>query len=189
MIGIGVHPCPFVVQTGRTKNPSESKTRSNRQTWFGGLVECPSNRRTVSEPAGGAIVRRMTENSITSPRHDHRAEGTNPVAEQDSILISRRQRVGWVAAACLAAATIGFASQGYENAWASAASRVGIVLAALWLCLPTKTRPAAWAAITPVKLAVIVMAALLSYRLKFFLPLLLAAGIVGWVLRPKRKRM
>ena len=25
--------------------------------------------------------------------------------------------------------------------------RVGIVLGALWLCLPTKTRPAAWAAI------------------------------------------
>ena len=111
------------------------------------------------------------------------------MAEQDSILVNRRQRVGWVAAGCLAAAAIGFAAQGYDNAWASIASRIGIVLGALWMCLPTATRPAAWAAMTPGRLALVVAAIVLSYRVSIkYLPFLIAAGFLGWLLRPKKKR-
>ena len=111
------------------------------------------------------------------------------MAEQDSILVSRRQRVGWFALTCLAAAAIGFAAQGYDNAWASIASRVGVVLGALWMCLPTKTRPAAWSAMTPGRLALVVAAVVLSYRVSLrYFPFLVAAGLVGWLLRPKKKR-
>ena len=111
------------------------------------------------------------------------------MAEQDSILVSRRQRVGWFAVACLAAAAIGFAVQGYENTWASIASRVGIVLGTLWMCLPTETRPAAWSAMTPGRLALVVAAVVLSYRVSIkYLPFLVAAGFLGWLLRPKKKR-
>lgn len=110
------------------------------------------------------------------------------MGELNSLQIERRRRAGWLAVVCLAAGAIGFAANGYESAWASIASRVGIVLAALWMCLPTTSRPAVWSAITPGRLALIIAAVALSYRISIrYFPFLVAAVALGWFLRPKKK--
>lgn len=108
--------------------------------------------------------------------------------QSQHLAIDRRRRVGWVAIACLVVATGGFAAEGFESAWAAAASRVGIVLGALWLCLPTRTRPAAWASLSPGKVAAVGIAAVLMNRIKIFLPFLAVAGLIVWALRPRNKR-
>lgn len=106
----------------------------------------------------------------------------------DPSLIDRRRRVGWIALGCLLLAAVGFATSGTDSAWPSAAMRVGVVLGALWLCLPTKSRPAAWSVMSRERLAVIIVTAMLINRLKYALPLLAIAAVLGWVLRPKKRR-
>ncbi len=103
-------------------------------------------------------------------------------------LIEKRRRVGMVAGVCLASAFIVFLIQDLQNAWASALLRIGLVLGALWLALPTRTRPAAWARLSRWKLAGIVVFAVLLPRLKMILPILLIGMLIGWVLRPRGRR-
>jgi hypothetical protein len=110
------------------------------------------------------------------------------MTDSEPFLINRRRRVGWITLACMVLAAVGFVTQEKEAVWPAAAMRVGIVLGALWLCLPAKTRPAAWAAMTRGRLVVIVVTAMLINRVKFMLPLLAIAGILGWLLRPKKRR-
>ena len=106
----------------------------------------------------------------------------------DPSLIDRRRRVGWAALACLGVAVVGFATEGRACVWAAAAMRIGFVLGALWLCFPTKTRPAAWAVLTQGRLAALVIGALLWPRIKYALPFLAIAAIVIWFIRPRGKR-
>lgn len=108
--------------------------------------------------------------------------------DNTAFLISRRRRVGWITLGCLGLSAVGFVVAEEDSVWPAAAMRIGIVLGALWLCLPAKSRPAAWAAFTPGRLMVIVLAAMLINRVKFMLPLLAIAGILGWILRPKKRR-
>ena len=100
----------------------------------------------------------------------------------------RRRRVGWAALVCVCVAVVGFATEGKECVWAAAAMRIGFVLGALWLCFPTKTRPAAWAVLTQRRLVAIVIGALFWSRIKYALPFLAIAGIVLWFIRPRGKR-
>jgi hypothetical protein len=108
--------------------------------------------------------------------------------DDEAFLINRRRRVGWITLGCLVLAAVGFATAEKDSVWPAAAMRIGIVLGSLWLCLPAKTRPAAWAAFTPGRLMVIILAAMLINRVKFMLPMLVIAGILGWILRPKKRR-
>lgn len=110
------------------------------------------------------------------------------MTDSEPFLINRRRRVGWITLGCMALAVGGFATQEKDSVWPAAAMRVGIVLGALWLCLPARTRPAAWAAITRGRLLVIIGMAILINRVKFVLPLLAIAGVLGWLLRPKKRR-
>lgn len=71
-----------------------------------------------------------------------------------------------------------------------AAARVGIVMAALWLALPTRDRPAAWANVSLASALPLVLVALALFRIPFRI-LLPLAGIVllaGLVLRPRPLR-
>ena len=110
------------------------------------------------------------------------------MTDSEPLLINRRRRVGGITLGCIALAAVGFATQEKDSVWPAAAMRVGIVLGALWLCLPTESRPSAWAAITRGRLVVIILTAVLINRVKFILPLLAIAGILGWLLRPKKRR-
>ena len=106
----------------------------------------------------------------------------------DPSLIDRRRRVGWAALVCLGVAVAGFATEGRACVWAAAAMRIGFVLGALWLCFPTKTRPAAWSVLTQGRLAALVIGALLWPRIKYAIPFLAIAAIVIWFIRPRGKR-
>jgi hypothetical protein len=106
----------------------------------------------------------------------------------DPSFFDRRRRVGWTAMVCVCVAIVGFATEGNECVWAAAAMRIGFVLGALWLCFPTKTRPAAWAVLTRPRLIALVIGALFWSRIKYALPFLAIAGIVFWFIRPRGKR-
>lgn len=106
----------------------------------------------------------------------------------DLSLFDRRRRVGWTAFICVGMAVVGFATEGKDCVWGAAAMRIGFVLGSLWLCFPTKTRPAAWAVLTQGRLVFLVIGALFSGRIKLALPFLAIAGIVLWFIRPRGKR-
>jgi hypothetical protein len=71
-----------------------------------------------------------------------------------------------------------------------ACARVGVVLAALWLALPTRNRPAAWAKVRIGYAAPLVLAGLALLRIPFRILIPLAGFIllVGLVLRPRPLR-
>lgn len=75
----------------------------------------------------------------------------------DLSLFDRRRRVGWTAFICVGMAVVGFATEGKDCVWGAAAMRIGFVLGSLWLCFPTKTRPAAWAVLTQGRLVFLVI--------------------------------
>ncbi len=71
-----------------------------------------------------------------------------------------------------------------------AAARVGIVMAALWLALPSRNRPAAWANVSITSAAPVVLAALALFRIPFriLIPLAGIVMVAGLVLRPRPLR-
>lgn len=67
--------------------------------------------------------------------------------------------------------------------------RVGLLMMAFWLALPSKNREAAWANLPPwVFVAVALSIVLFATRPKVAIPLVLFFGILGFVLRPRKKR-
>lgn len=66
--------------------------------------------------------------------------------------------------------------------------RVGLLLGAFWLALPTKSRPAAWANISPYAVVAIVAALLFVRQMRVFLPLLLVLGVFAFFVRPRPKK-
>lgn len=106
----------------------------------------------------------------------------------DPSIFDRRRRVGWTAIVCICVAVVGFATTEENLVWAAAAMRIGFVLGALWLCFPTKTRPAAWAVLTQGRLAALVIGALLWPRIKSAIPFLAIVAILLWFIRPRGKR-
>jgi hypothetical protein len=64
---------------------------------------------------------------------------------------------------------------------------VGIVMAALWLALPTGNRTAAWAKVSLASVLPLLLTALALFRIPFRILIPLAAFVllVGVILRPK----
>jgi hypothetical protein len=59
-------------------------------------------------------------------------------------------------------------------------------MAALWLALPTRTRPAAWSKLNPRSVAAVVIAALaIRFPLRLLLPLAGILIVAGIFLRPR----
>jgi len=105
----------------------------------------------------------------------------------DKELQRKRGLVGVLALICLILGAALLMSGGNEGL-ASAFIRVGLLMGAFWLALPTHTRSAAWARVSPWSIAVVVGVAVLLPRLRFFLPVLVVGIIIGWVIRPRRKK-
>jgi hypothetical protein len=60
------------------------------------------------------------------------------------------------------------------------------VMAALWMAMPTRTRPAAWAKLNPRSVAAVLLAALaIRFPLKLLLPIAGILLIAGVFLRPR----
>ena len=67
--------------------------------------------------------------------------------------------------------------------------RVGCVMAAFWLALPTRFRKAAWANVSPTAFAGILLALFAAaYRPRIVIPILIVLAIVGFFLRPREKK-
>lgn len=104
-----------------------------------------------------------------------------------------RTLVGCLAVGCLASGglLVLFVPNDASQMWSGAFIRVGVVLAALWIALPTRTREAAWARVPLWKVASIGVGLLLIVRSRIPLQLLIPAGIiigVLWILlRPRTK--
>ena len=107
--------------------------------------------------------------------------------EVNATLAERKYRVGLAAVGCLTAGLIGLLLGHKDSVWAAACLRVGIVLGALWLCLPVQSRPSAWRFLTREKLAVLVIITVFLNRAKFLIPVLAIFGIIAWVVRPKKR--
>ncbi|QDT17710.1 hypothetical protein [Alienimonas californiensis] len=84
--------------------------------------------------------------------------------------------MGLAAAGCLIGAATVYAIRPELELWWAGAMRVGIVMGALWLALPSRDRPAAWAAWDWKAVGFVLLCALLSFRApQIGLPLL-----AGW---------
>ncbi|MFN9719397.1 MAG: hypothetical protein ACK58L_11920 [Planctomycetota bacterium] len=106
----------------------------------------------------------------------------------DPLLPERKRRVGIAAAACLAAGVMGLAFDTSNSFWPAAGIRVGIVLGALWLCLPVQAKTVGWNWLTREKLAAIVVLATFIHRIKVLIPLLIVLAVLIWIARPKIRR-
>lgn len=103
-----------------------------------------------------------------------------------------RPFVGVLAIACLVGGGATLIFDSFNNPWAGALIRVGVLLVVFWIALPAGSRPAAWANFTPWTLVGIVAGALVLARFirqpLYFIPVVLGAIATSFVLRPRRRR-
>jgi hypothetical protein len=99
-----------------------------------------------------------------------------------------RTLVGLIALGCLsAAATIGVVDS-WENLWCAAFVRVGLLMGAFWLALPSRRREAAWANVSPYTIVAALVAVFIVARWRSALPVVIGVGALALVLRPRQRR-
>lgn len=113
-------------------------------------------------------------------------------AKHEKIAVNRTL-VGILALVCLGAAVvIGFTFPADEtwNLWQGGFTRVGLLLSAFWLALPTRDREAAWANLSPSMFiaVLIVLVALVRFPIRVMLPLLVVLVVIGLIVRPRDKK-
>ena len=110
----------------------------------------------------------------------------------DAKIAINRTLVGVLALSCLGAAVAiwVYAPTGTDwMLWRGAFTRVGLLLAAFWLALPSGHREAAWANVTPMTFIGILLAiAGVAARPKVAVPVLIVLAVLGFVLRPREKK-
>ena len=108
-----------------------------------------------------------------------------------------RTRVGFLTLACWAASLAillfapkedGWRLQDAWYLWLSGFVRVGLLMGAFWLALPTRHRKAAWANVSPTTFIGLILAVILLPRFpRIIVPILIVVVIIGYVLRPREK--
>lgn len=110
---------------------------------------------------------------------------TNP---DDKITISRTM-VGVLTIGCFVLAGVVKMVWPSDAMWFAGFIRVGLVMGALWLALPTKTRPAAWANVSPATFVGLLVGAVLLPR---YPRVVVVSGIIllalNFVLKPRGSR-
>jgi len=103
-----------------------------------------------------------------------------------------RPLVGWITAACLTTAVVIFlqgSSTSNAQLWQAAFTRVGLVMGALWLALPSRNRASAFANVSMRTFLGIILAIFAFARYpRTVLPLLVLIGALGILLRPRDKK-
>ncbi len=67
--------------------------------------------------------------------------------------------------------------------------RVGLLMFAFWLALPTRTRDAAWANVSPwVFVGLIAAIVGVAVRPKIAIPLIVVLAVFGFIVRPRNKK-
>jgi hypothetical protein len=116
--------------------------------------------------------------------------GTHNADVNVAPLAAKRNLLGVMALICLASAVClwVFAADPENNALLSVVTRVGIVLGALWLALPSVGTNWAWRKAGPVLIIAIVLTALAGRRLRYALPVAIVVAVLLVILRPRPKR-
>lgn len=100
-----------------------------------------------------------------------------------------RTLVGVIALACLGVGSAILIVDSYENMWAAAFIRVGLVTGAFWIALPGQGREAAWANMSPYLILAMLLGALVFVsRPRVFVALLIPLAVIGFFLRPRTRR-
>lgn len=113
---------------------------------------------------------------------------TPPPTKSESTKVEvNRPLVGVIAFVCILTSVVLELLPDANEMWVAGFRRAGIMTAAVWLALPTKNRPAAWANVSPWTLigvvGGIVAVAARPRALLFFVPILIALAILGKVLK------
>lgn len=100
-----------------------------------------------------------------------------------------RTLAGLLALGCGLAGVALCSLRGIDDPFGAGFIRAGLVLGALWCAMPTRTREAAWARVSPYAVIGIAIAIVLFVRhLRVLLPLALVIAVVSFLLRPRKGR-
>jgi hypothetical protein len=100
----------------------------------------------------------------------------------------KRHLVGVIAFGCLGSALAIGLFDTWENMWCAAFVRVGVLMGAFWLALPSKHREAAWANVSPYTIIAALVAVFVVARWRAALPIVIGVALVALVLRPRGRR-
>lgn len=103
-------------------------------------------------------------------------------------LRGKRIYVGLLAIGCLVGAAATMILRPDDTGLLGALIRVGMLLSAFWLAMPTATRPAAWKRLPSSNWAIfgMIISAILIPRLKYMFPVLAVFAGVAWFARPRK---
>lgn len=107
-----------------------------------------------------------------------------------SPLSLRKLIVGIISLACLvtAAGLLLFTADGLGNPATAVAMRLGLILGALWLALPSTGDSIAWARAIPIGVVVAVACVRGGRVLIYAIPIAIVVGIVAAFIRPRTNR-
>jgi hypothetical protein len=81
-----------------------------------------------------------------------------------------------------------FSAEGFSNPVTAVAMRLGLILGALWLALPSTGEGIGWAKVVPVAVVVAVACVRGGRFLLYAIPIAIVVGIVAAFIRPKTNR-
>ena len=88
--------------------------------------------------------------TTSGTRHNHGMSTQHPAPNSDTKKIEvNRPLVGVIALGCLVIAGVLWQMPDSNDMWVAGFMRAGLMTGAIWLALPTKNRPAAWANVSP----------------------------------------
>ena len=115
---------------------------------------------------------------------------SSPSSKRTTVPVNRTL-VGLISLVCLLSSAGLFLVYGGDEAWEmwyAGFLRVGLLMGAFWQALPTKSRDAAWAEVSPMALVGgLVLLFVAVRRPKVFIPLFVILGAVLFVLRLLRR--
>ena len=107
---------------------------------------------------------------------------------QDPSVEINRPLVGILAIACFVGAGVvwGFELENEQNLWVAGFIRVGLLMSAFWLALPSKGRAAAWANVSPWTFAGLIAALFAMTRYpKMAMGMIIVLVVLHFFIRPR----
>lgn len=103
-------------------------------------------------------------------------------------LRGKRIYVGLLSIGCLVGAVVAVVVAPDNEGLQGAFIRVGLLLGAFWLAMPTATRPAAWKRLPTSNWAIfgMIVSAVLISRLKYMFPVIAVFAGIAWFARPRK---
>ena len=113
---------------------------------------------------------------------NNRSEKQNtPQQPSEKKIPVSRGMVGIITVGCFVTSLVLLVLYPQEQMLYSGFLRVGLLMGAFWLALPTKTKAAAWAGISPQTVGSIVLA-MIALLLKVPIPIIAGVWVIWWVL-------